>query len=143
MADLKALARVQEAERLFHDAIADVPLTCSGAEAAAAVQGLGLRMAEACMTPEAIGRNLLAQAEAYLRAAPTVAQSEKAQTTAAHAILTTAIDSMIALGIEKGHAGQMMLTYVVAWLAKSDRPFAVETLYQLADSMAAPPPPLH
>lgn len=143
MTDLNALARVEEAQRLIHDAIADVPLTCSGPEAAAAVQGLGLKMAEACMSPRAIAQNLMAQAEAYLRAAPKTEATEQKQTSQAFAILEQAINGMIALGIDKGFAGQMMLTYVVGWLANADRTFAAETLYRLADTMSAPEPKKH
>lgn len=142
MKDLQSLARVQEAERIIHDAIADVPLTCSGPEAAAAVQGLGLKMAEACLPPKAIAANLIAQAGAYLRATPD-AQDEKTKTSRAFAILEQSIDAMIAMGFDKGEAGQMMLTYVAGWLANADRAFAAETMYRLGDQMTGPKPPTH
>ena len=132
MQDQTSQNRIQEAERLIHEAIADVPLACSTPEAAAAVQALGLKLAETCMEPRAIAQTLLAQANGYIQAAT----DEQPQATA-FAMLETVIDGMIAIGIEKGLAGKYMLTYIGLWLANADPAFAAETLYQMADSIVA------
>lgn len=139
MKDLNTLARVQEAERLIHDAIADVPLACSGPEAAAAVQGLGLKMAEACMEPRLIAQNLLTQAEGYLQAcaaaAPLPADPDD-WTETAHAILSTAADGLKAAGIPASAAAALMLGYASAWASKGANPTtAAENLYRQADAI--------
>ncbi|WP_295706080.1 hypothetical protein [uncultured Brevundimonas sp.] len=143
MKDVHALARVQEAERIIHEAIADVPLTCSGPEAAAAVQGLGLKLAEACMSPQAIAHNLINQAEAYLVAAghasaPPLAPEpldEATITSTAHRILTEAADKLKAAGIPPVDGSALMLGYAAAWTGKTDPAGAAEALYRYGDAL--------
>lgn len=143
MKDLQALARVQEAERIIHDAIADVPLTCSGPEAAAAVQGLGLKLAEACMSPQAIAHNLINQAEAYLAAADQVSApplapdplDEATVTSTAHRVLTEAADKMKAAGIPPMIGSALMLGYAAAWTGKMNPTGAAESLYRHGDAL--------
>lgn len=143
MTDAAHLARLQEIERVLTEAVADVPLTATGPETAAALQSLALKLAERCMAPATIARALLAQAEGYLRLAGSEGTPEITQTGAAHAILSQAIKSMTGVGMTKPEAGEAMLTFVAAWLASADRRHAASTLYQLADAIAAPSPTAH
>lgn len=134
-----ALARIQEAERLISHAIEDVPLTCTAQEAAAAVQGLGLRMAERCVPPSEIAATLLAQAEGYLKAvdeAPGATLDPDEWTEAAHTILTTAGKALMAAGIPSAGAAALMLGYATAWWANGANPAtAAENLYRQADAI--------
>lgn len=142
MTDLQSLARIEQAEQILWQAIADVPLTCSAQETAAAVQGLGLRMAEGCLTPRAIAHNLINQAEAYLKAAGESFDASPSGTTAetltmteaAHHILTGAAKAMMAHGIPSADARQLMLGYAAAWAGKDD-PDAAMNLYRYADAI--------
>lgn len=145
MTDQAALSRMQEAERVLLQAIEDVPLTCDAREASAAIQSIGLRMAERVMPPAAIARCLMAQAEGYLRKHPADegAFAAQANPAKAHAILNQAVSAMIGAGLDKGEAGEAMLTFVAAWLSSADPRQGAETFYRLADAMAARTPTQH
>lgn len=142
MKDVHTLARVAEAERILQQAIADAPLTCSAQETAAAMQGLGLRLAEACMPAKAIARNLIDQAEAYLRAAGQITEPANdpdeitdGTTQAAHRILTEAAKAMVAAGIPATTGRHLMLGYAAAWVSRDDTHSAAESLYRHADAL--------
>lgn len=137
----QALGRTQEAERLLMEAIQDVPLTATGPEVAAAVQAIGLKLAEQCMEPRLIAHVLIGQAEAYLKAAGQPVPEPMTPTVRAHGLLTGAIDGMVQTGLTQGEAGEMMLTFVASWLAKEDRGVAAAAFYRLADAMATPARP--
>lgn len=138
MKDLTTLARVQEAERLIHNAIADIPLACSGPEAAAAVQALGLKMAEACMTPEAIAGNLIAQAEAYLKTPQAKAEAPTSDDliARAHKIIGGAVEGLYGVGLNAAGVRELLLGYVIAWMSRADPRASAEMLYRHADALA-------
>ena len=139
MADLNALARIQEAERLITAAIADVPLTCSAQDTAAAIQAIALKIAETCITPAGIARVLMTQAEGYLRTVKPEADGPlSGHHMKAHAILEQAVRSMMAVGLEKGEAGEAMFHYVATWMASQSRRGAAAAFYGMADTLAAP-----
>lgn len=134
-----SLARVLEAQRIIGDAIADVPLTCSAPEAAAALQSLGCKMAERCMSPIAIARNLLRQAEAYIAAAPrhepeTI--SERAVVDRGHAAITACVGHLEAAGIPVPAIQEMLLGFTLAWIGRSGAAESAALLYRHADALA-------
>lgn len=142
MNDEQSLARVQETERLLMQAIQDVPLTATGPEVAAAVQSIGLKLAEGCMGPRDIARVLLNQAEGYMKAAGEITEAAIADeapsgemTEKAHRILTQAGRDMQAEGIPLSVGSHLMLGYSAAWVCRGDARSAAESLYRTADSM--------
>ena len=141
MKDLESLARVAQAEKIIYQAIADVPLAYTPLEVAAAIQGLGLRLAEACLPPRAIARNLIDQAEGYLKYAGDIQPANDVgpriddMTEKAHRILTSAAKAMETAGIPLTEGRHLMLGFAAAWMAKGDTQTAAENLYRTADTL--------
>jgi len=142
MTDEAAFNRVKEAERVILQAIEDVPLTCDAREASAAIQSVGLRLAERSMAPADIARTLLAQAEAYMRAAGAVSPPPLTRTDAegvtegAHRVLTTAVASLRQFDLAEETIRELMLGYVLAWIGRADAHSSAALLYRHADALA-------
>lgn len=138
MTDAEMLARIHEAERLLHEAVADVPLTCSAQETAAALQGLALKVAETCMTPPQIAHILIAQAEGYLKTArPPEGHGPTDDVIAgAHRVIGDAVEGLHSLGLPAPAVREVLLGYLIAWMGRADPRGSAEMLYRHADAMA-------
>jgi len=137
MIDTASLNRMKEAERVLLQAIEDVPLTCDAREASAAIQSIGLRMAERCMSPPDIARGLMTQAEGYLKADAAGRGEPETCTEAAHKAFTAAAQLLAQQGIPQPEIREMMLAFAVTWMTNAEGPRqSASVLYRHADALA-------
>lgn len=133
----QSTTRVLEAARQLEHAIADVPLAASGAEVCDALQMIALAAAEQVAAPRDIARTLMSHAERYLQRAQTEAGGSPASVTeTAHGALESVVKLLRQKGLDDSTIREMMLGFVMAWVAKSEPEAGAALLYRHADALA-------